>query len=86
MTDAKKPTPEDDRRERHRVWLLGEIRKRTVNEKGVGCFLCSWILEDLAHGNGTRLTGYPTDYIGGQIFPRAGKIEHLRLEGFVFPS
>lgn len=50
-----------------------------VPKGGVGCFLCAWILADLAqHG---RLTGAPYDYNHKEEFPEEAKERHLRLEG-----
>ena len=63
---------------------MGEIRKRVPDAAGIGCFLCKWILEDLTVS--PKLTGYPLDSNGAAIFPRAGKIDHLKLEGLYLPS
>ncbi len=61
--------------------LLDRVPK---TEDGPGCFLCKWILEDIAK-NG-KLTGYPKDYGGQSIFPDSGKEKHLALEGFTDPT
>jgi hypothetical protein len=55
-----------------------------VDEDGVGCFLCGWILHDLEKN--PKLTGYPFDANGASIFPRSGKIDHLRIEGIYLPA
>lgn len=52
-----------------------------LTERGPGCFMCRWILEDIEL-NG-KLTGYPLDSGGGGEFPVPGKIRHLELEGFI---
>lgn len=61
--------------------IVVDLRRRAPVGDGPGCFLCSLILQDIEK-NG-KLTGYPLDSNGGATFPREGKIEHLRLEGFL---
>jgi hypothetical protein len=84
-SDEKKLTEtQDARRKKQRDWILSEVRKRIPDAKGVGCFLCKLIYEDLERN--PKLTGYPNDANGASIFPRAGKIEHLKLEGLYLPT
>jgi hypothetical protein len=56
--------------------------KDALLDRQARCFLCKWILADLAE-NG-RLTGQPHQYGGIPIFPAKSKVEHLKLEGIVF--
>jgi hypothetical protein len=79
----KNPSPEE-RRQRERDRILLELKRRSPNADGIGCFLCKWIAEDIEK-NGA-MTGYPIDHLGGPVFPRQGKVAHLRLEGFLLPT
>jgi hypothetical protein len=55
-----------------------ELLHRRKVKDGVGCQLCTYILEDLElHG---RLTGYPLELQGGARFPVESKLTHLELE------
>lgn len=56
--------------------------KDALLDRQAQCFLCKWILTDLAE-NG-RLTGQPYQYGGIPIFPVKSKVGHLKLEGIVF--
>jgi hypothetical protein len=82
--EKKRAEIQDARRTKQRDWILSEIRKRIPDAKGVGCVLCKLIYEDLEQN--PKLTGYPNDANGAPIFPRAGKIEHLKLEGLYLPT
>lgn len=77
-------TKVESHKKKQREWIVSELRKKAPNEKGIGCFLCKWIVEDLDRGG--PLTGWPIDFNGSAIFPRAGKLEHIRLEGFLLPT
>lgn len=81
---AEKNQSLEERRQRERDRILSELKMRAPNEKGIGCFLCKWIAEDIEK-NGS-MTGYPIDHMGGPVFPRQGKVAHLRLEGLLVPS
>lgn len=83
MNSSDEKNLEENRR-RQRDRIVAEIEKRAPGPGGVGCFLCKWILEDLAKN--PKLTGYPTDANGASVFPRAGKIDHLKLEGLFLPT
>ena len=58
---------------------IAVLQRRKVNAAGVGCFLCSLILEDFEkHG---KLTWHPKDTSTGEAgFPINGKLDHLELE------
>lgn len=81
--ESNKATIEEHKK-KQREWIISELKRKVPNQDGVGCFLCKWIVEDLARGG--PLTGWPFDSNGGAIFPRAGKIDHIRLEGFLIPT
>ncbi len=57
---------------------------RLLESQREKCFLCGWILEDLAK-NG-KLTGHPLDAMGAGIFPVDGKRGHLALEAMSVDS
>lgn len=59
--------------------LLETLKKKSPGKGGRGCFQCKLILEDLKK-NG-KLTGYPFDFNGAPVFPKEGKLAHLRVEG-----
>jgi hypothetical protein len=59
--------------------VIQELKKRSPK-----CFLCKWIVENLEQSG--KLTGYPVDHSGAPVFPRAGMIAHIRLEGFLLPT
>jgi hypothetical protein len=80
----KKQSPRDEKVKKQREWIVSELKKKIPDAHGVGCFLCKWIVEDLARGG--PLTGYPFDANGAPIFPRGGKIEHIKHEGFLLPT
>jgi len=69
----------EEGRRRRRERIIQQLEQRAES-----CFLCKWILEDI-RANGA-LTGYPLDANGQAVFPRAGKVEHIRLEGFAIPD
>ena len=54
------------------------LHRRKVKSSGVGCFLCSMILDDYLK-NG-KLTGFPNDSMGKGTFPAMSKVAHVRLE------
>jgi hypothetical protein len=55
------------------------LKLRSPVGDGSGCAPnCKWILEDLEK-NG-RLTGYPSNAMGGGTYPVEGKILHLAVE------
>lgn len=63
--------------------LKEALRKRVPkDEDSPGCQLCRMILDDLEK-NG-HLTGAPHDYANYPIFPKKGKLDHLKLEGILF--
>jgi hypothetical protein len=71
-------SPQDLKRERDRARLIDALRPRVPSAAGVGCFCCKLIVEDFdLHG---ELTGHPKDSNGQAVFPRVGKLEHIRLE------
>lgn len=81
--EKKAPSPLDEKKKRQREWVISELRKKIPQGDGPGCFVCKLIVEDLdLHG---KLTGYPLDAMGSPTFLRSGKIDHLRLEGFLIP-
>jgi hypothetical protein len=82
-SESKKDMIEGHKK-KQREWITSELKKKAPDKDGVGCFLCKWIVEDLARGG--PLTGWPFDSNGGAIFPRSGKIDHIRLEGFLIPT
>lgn len=82
--DQKTSTPEDQRRARQRERVIFDIGNRIPGTDGAGCFLCKWIYEDLTLN--PKMTGYPFDSNGAALFPRASKIDHLKLEGFYLPA
>lgn len=62
--------------------LKDQLLDRVPNAEGVGCFVCKWILGDLAK-NGSLTAGYPEICTDGKpLFPAEGKAAHLKLEGF----
>lgn len=62
--------------------LRDKLLDRVPNADGVGCFLCRWILGDLAK-NGMMTAGYPEICVDGKPqFPLEGKVLHLMLEKF----
>lgn len=61
--------------------LLDRVPKGPEGDQ-VGCFLCKWILEDLAK-NGKLTDGHPAKCTDGSSqFPAESKKKHLVLEGF----
>jgi hypothetical protein len=52
-----------------------------LSEKAPKCFCCKWILEDLQTNR--KLTGYPKDFLGSDVYPVEGKRRHLELEGIL---
>lgn len=54
--------------------IVAELRKRAAS-----CWLCAWALADLEDDG--KLTGWWKDVEGKPMFPRAGELNHLRLEG-----
>jgi hypothetical protein len=61
--------------------LLDRVPKGPEGDQ-VGCFLCKWILEDLAK-NGKLTDGHPAKATDGSSqFPAEGKKKHLVVEGF----
>src|SRR4029077_9170054 len=57
---------------------LAMLERKRPAWDGIGCFLCGWILEDLAdHG---KLTGYPLDTNDKAVFPVDGMLKHVTLE------
>jgi hypothetical protein len=82
--EKKQAETQDERHKKQRELIISEVRKRAPDAKGIGCFLCKLIHEDLERN--PKLTGYPNDTNGASIFPRAGKIEHLKLEGIYLPA
>ena len=47
------------------------------------CFLCRWIAQDLEkHGQLTSWSPGDGDLSFGNIFPKSGKILHIKLERF----
>ena len=77
--DEKRKDQVEENKRKRRERIVEQLRAKVPVGDGPGCFLCKWILEDLEK-NGA-LTGYPIDFNGGGVFPRAGKILHLQLEG-----
>lgn len=57
-------------------WLSEAIEGS--RERSRGCFLCRWILESISDGQ-LRPTGR-SDGSGGELFPVASQLVHLRLE------
>lgn len=70
--------PENGKKYKPSAETLAMIERRKVNEKGVGCQLCTFIVEDLAK-NGF-ITGYPQDSLGAPQFPVEAKLQHIRIE------
>lgn len=62
--------------------LLEFLRRRTPTAEGVGCQLCSFILQDLeANGELTKKTpSFLVSSDGSMPFPADSKFRHLELE------
>ncbi len=74
----------EEGRKKRRELILAQLRARVPAAGGPGCFLCGLILKDIELHE--KITGYPKDSNGADTFPRAGKLAHIRLEGFVPPD
>lgn len=53
---------------------------RKLELRSPTCFVCGMILRDFKE-NG-KLTDGPRDWAGSGVWPAAGKLKHLALEGF----
>ncbi|MGH9391893.1 MAG: hypothetical protein ACRD1Z_20005 [Vicinamibacteria bacterium] len=60
------------------------LKKRRTRRDGSGCFLCTMILRDFEEHK--KLTGYPKDVNGAEVFPIEGKLKHIELERADPPS
>ena len=58
--------------------IIDRLRRLAPDAAGVGCFLCSWIIQDYDL-NGT-LTDWPKDANGAGVFPYLGKRAHIAIE------